>query len=309
MLFSDLFQKIRNDYDQSEITGLNDFQVFFKKYAESFDNKFKKNLTGDKAFIPDSNNIYFDSNRNLIYGFLIGGDTGIKKNVFTQDNPTETSKKIDVKEVTSLPFYFLLWMHPNSNHGLVMIQNYSNSSINSDFFSNLAFFFSNYQVSLDKANFVPKEKVDEFKKKSIVKEIAFIKRGMSKGAKRKFNPYLAEFDNLKLEIRLKNINEDQETFVKKFRTKAGKFFNLDLKELEMENPSDYDTIVYCEDENKKRASAYFTEELELFPIIELPVSIKKQGEDFPDLDKIHSYCLNELKKTRAELEIDVKDVD
>ena len=128
-LFKDFFKEKFGKEDESdgmEIRGL--YQSFIRSYMQSFNDKFCKNEDGTKAFVPQKDQINFSSDKHIIFGYIKGGDTGIDREIFDEERPDERESTMSKSKISALPFYFLLWTPFDSNHGILMMQNYSGAS-------------------------------------------------------------------------------------------------------------------------------------------------------------------------------------
>ena len=78
--------------DNPELDKKEIFKNFVKKYIASFNDQFVNDEDETKAFTYED--IKFDSGKNIIYGRIKGGLTGIEQDVYVRDSKEPTNKKI-----------------------------------------------------------------------------------------------------------------------------------------------------------------------------------------------------------------------
>lgn len=177
----------RNKIGEANSTELEDsyilaeiFKLFIAEIdmPEMFsDSTSRKCMTANQVDIEDSSvntNISFHSDRSIIEGKVEGGSYGRKRNkTSTLDKSIKTN--VDERDAITDDFYFLLYMPLESNKLVLMLQSYSDDSIDSvmkKFWLNFFSFESIFQKPIIK-RYVPNKIIEDFKKKSTVSSLSF----------------------------------------------------------------------------------------------------------------------------------------
>lgn len=271
------------------------FQTFVTDYIESFNDQFINDRDETKAFTYDD--IKFDSNKNIIYGKIKGGITGIEQDVYTRSSKKPTKKKIHKDEVSTLPYHFFIWLPYDSNRAYLMTQSYTSISINQVFLEHFATLFKSKKIRVTKAPSVSKKRLEEFYNNAYVYKISLFKRKLPREARNKFNEVFLEEENINMSLNFSG-----------FRFKANEFLNkwtkikTNLKDLAIQNEDDYDLTVYYENDDKKKASADLINPKLIMPSIFIPDSVKENGSDNPNFDRIISFCENELEEIKNDIQ-------
>jgi hypothetical protein len=162
VLFMDVFSEFIKALDTQEMFA---------------DEKSRKCMTANQADIGDDSvntNIIPHSRQFIIEGKVEGGTYGRKRNkTSTLDKRKKTG--VDEKDAITEDFYFLLYMPPESNTIILMLQAYSDDAIDSVMRKFCEKFFS-VKAAFQKPfiqRFVPKSIIDDFKKNSTVSSLSF----------------------------------------------------------------------------------------------------------------------------------------
>lgn len=141
----------------------NHILAFFQEMVQSFDKTFYLDKENTRALcFQNLEKFTISSERNTISGQFIGGNTGLQFNVYKNDNATEITHTVDPSEVTSLPFYFKIWLPKSFNTGVLIVQRYSTSTCLGLFKKLMEDFFSTFGYKLKFSKFMPQEKRNEF---------------------------------------------------------------------------------------------------------------------------------------------------
>lgn len=271
------------------------FQNFVKKYIASFNDQFVNDEDETKAFTYED--IKFDSGKNIIYGRIKGGLTGIEQDVYFRDSKEPTDKKIHKDEVSTLPYHFFIWLPYDSNMGFLMTQSYTSISINNVFLEHFATLFKSKKIRINKSPQVSKKRLEEFYNNSYVYRISLVKKKLPRDARKKFNQVFLEEDNVNMMLSFTG-----------FKFKAKEFFSkwssikTNLKDLAIENEDDYDLTVYYENDANKKASATMANPKLILPSIFIPDNVKESGSDNPNFDRTISFCETELEEIKKDIQ-------
>ncbi len=297
--------KIDEAFDQivkNESNKKEKFQKIVKTYIQSFDGQFAKSEDKTKSIIPLE--VDFNSGENIIHGSIKGGLTEIEREIYKGNDASKPIGKINKDDITTLPYYFLIWTPVDLDFGILMVQYYSSTSINSPFIHNLQSFFRKYSLTFRTFPYVPEKYKKEFIKGSHIKKIALINRKVQKDVRSKFNPLISEDEDFDIVLELRRLNKNPENFketIKKAVEKTKKIFKADLNVIGMNNEDDYEMRIYYENENGKKSYAKLTNNFDILPTIDLPNELKIKGKDAPDMKKIDEHCKNILKGLKTEI--------
>lgn len=271
------------------------FKNFVTNYIDSFNDQFINDKEVTKAFTYDR--INFDSKKNIIYGKIIGGLTGIEQDVYTRTSIEPTKKKIHKDEVSTLPYHFCIWLPYDSNKAYLMTQSYTSISINQVFLEHFASLFKSKQIKITKTPYVSKKRLEEFYNNAYVYRISLFKRKLPREARKKFNEVFLEEEKLKMSLNFTGFKFKAKSFLKKWT-----IIKTNLKDLGIQNEDDYDLTVYYENDENKKASADLSHPKLILPSIFIPESVKETGLDSPDFDKIIIFCEDELDEIKSDIQ-------
>lgn len=299
--FRDLF---RCKYNESLSTTDDEL---FRKYFEDFvngigndsfrkDTKHKKvlglvNETGNIPLLPKENT-YID-------GVIEGGKYGIRREYADTDNKQD-KKVIGENNAVLDRYYILLYTPLNSQFGFMLLQSYTEESVQDSFKDFVCSFFScnNMFYGMAIEPFVPKTIVDKYMKETSVRMFSFTTKTALSEILR--DDVRIKGQSFEVEIKIKPIDEKlhpntKETFhiIKAIGDKL--FDGKPLKEGKSK--------AYVEDSKKRKANYDIEKELNnIRPTIYLEdagiVSDEKTG--LPDFKQIQSYCLEVLQDVKKE---------
>lgn len=163
-----------------ELLFLDFFKVFISEAdkPEMFrDEKSKKSMTANQPKIDDSTippNILPLPGRHIIHGIVEGGRFGRKRKK-TNISDKAVKDEVQPNDAITEDFYFLIFLPPGSNRGILMIQSYSDETIDTvikDFWEKLMVvpeMFKKPKIE----RFTPKKIITDFKEKMEVSELSF----------------------------------------------------------------------------------------------------------------------------------------
>lgn len=291
--FKEVFDKISTKPEKHH-----KYEDFAKAYLQSFNGEFKssddsKSLALSKWGIKKE--------KDIIFGTVIGGLTDIEREIYIKNNSSKAKGMLGKDEIAALPYFFMLWIPPDSSIGILLFQYYSSSSLFGAFNDNLKEFFKkNFNLTFHTFPFVPEEYQTTFLKESIIKKIAILKKKVEKSARKKFSPLIAEEDEFSIRLEISNLNKDPGVFTKTIKRLAEKtkdLFKADLSDIGIHNnKDDFEMRIYYQNTvNGKKAYATLGSNMEILPTIDIENSYKEKGRDYADYEKIIEYCFNLLQ--------------
>lgn len=295
--FKDLFETYRISGEKlATINTL--FNRFYKDYLQSFNEEFKRDKEGTKAFSP-GDNIEKNAANSLIDGIFEGGLTGIEQ--YVQDQKRKKAKsKITKEDVAALPFYFLFWFPQDVDYGVIMIQSYGSSTINSLVKEHLKSLMKSKKFTFDEQFCISKEDKEEFFKHSVVEEISILNNYRTKKTSDNFSALLGNSETFQVEIRIKKINRNSEEFFKSLRKISKGITELiSINIPEAEKIGNSEPKAFYKGDNS-RSHAVISDHKNFIPSLILSDNLKEAGKETPDLILIREYCKNYLKTLQKE---------
>tara|TARA_Y100000815_G_C13323802_1_gene493352 strand:- start:718 stop:1692 length:975 start_codon:yes stop_codon:yes gene_type:complete len=273
------------------------YERFVGMIIDEFENKFWLNPEKNKGI--STRDIDFRPSKSVIEGIINGGNTGYGHQIYNILNNEETVGEISEDQLASLPYYFKMWTPPNSQVGVLMVQSYSIGSINSLLLDFIKTIFSKYGATFKRVIHIPKELRDSYIKRSSVKKVTFTSTIDNPDSRKKFNRAFEDSDGLKVTISVQGLKKRSiKGFLKKFNKTNP--IGIDLKELGMEDPEDYTTKLYYEDQDGRKAHAKIQDKYLIRPTIVLPIEIMNENKT-PNLDLIVPYTDSLLDKVKVEI--------
>ena len=275
------------------------------KFLNSFSDKFVLNYNKTKGIaIRQINTI---PTMNIIDGMMIGGLTGIEQEVYKTSSSEEKQDTITEDEVTALPYYFKIWMPYDSSVGVVMVQSYTETGVVSLVMDKIKHFIRSYNFSVLPNKFVDKEYKEHFKKSSTVDKLILTKTHLSSEARGALNQMFANFEGLKVEIKLSGFNVTIDEFWQQVDTE--KPLDIDLSDFEMGERENYDVIATYKDISGKQSQARLSKNLDITPTIILDSALKEQGKEYPNYEKIQTHTNTILTKVKQEIGYEANEVE
>lgn len=297
VMFSDFFETFRNVYDK-KVTQNTLFNRFYKYYLESFNEEFVKDKDGTKAYSPGDSIVRNPANC-LIDGIFEGGLTGIEQSV--QDQRRKKAKsKITKDDVAALPFYFLLWFPSDVNYGVIMIQSYGSSTINSLVIKHMKKVFKSKGFTFDEQMCITEKDKDDFLKHSVVQELSFLSTFESKDTGGDFSALMGGSETFQVEVRIKKINTNTTSFLNNIgnlQRKITEYVKIKVNGAKKIGASEPKAFYKGE---KTRSHALINDHRDFIPSLVLNNDIKETGKETPDLDKIRKFSKAYLKEIQEE---------
>ncbi len=165
---------------QNSVLFMDVFRAFISKLdtPEMYkDEKNKKTMTANQPNIEDGDvepNIIPDSGRFIIHGVVEGGNYGQKK------KRTDTRNKADKSEVNTNhaitdDFYFLIYLPPGSTKSILMIQSFTDETIDSvvkRFWEDFLQFPTKFDSPRIK-KYIPPAIIDDFKQNTMITKLGY----------------------------------------------------------------------------------------------------------------------------------------
>src|SRR5690554_4481478 len=273
------------------------YQRFVGMILDEFEDKFWLNKDKNKGISTED--IDYRAGKSIIEGIINGGNTGYGHQIYNILNNKKSVGEISEDQLASLPYYFKMWTPPDSQVGIIMIQSYSIGSINSILLDFIKQIFAKYGATFRRVIHIPTELRESYIERGSVKKVTFTSTIENSSSRKKFNRAFEDSDGLKITISVEGLKKRS---IRGFLKKFGKSnpIGIDLKELGMEEPADYVTKLYYEDEEGRRAHAKIQDKFEIKPTIVLPPEVVNENKT-PNLEKIKSFTDKLLEKVKEEI--------
>ena len=295
-VFKDFFEKAFLSVEKEEA-----YKQFVSKFLALFNDEFMLNADNTKAISATSESRFsISTEKNIIDCEVLGGNTGIEQKLYRRKNSKKVEGKILNDNVAALPFYVKIWTPLDHSTGILMIQSYSNHTVSNMVKIFLTKHFQEFDFSILVTPYVPIELKEEYKKNSSVYKVAFVKESLSKDKRKLINPLFANFEELKIRIEVSGFTEKVEEFWAKF-TNTEKIISSNLEDFDIKENDDYKTVAFYRDEKGNKARTSIEKQIELKPTIFLDDSLKQQGSDIFDFDKIKTHTDGLLENIKKEI--------
>ena len=295
--FQELLDKIGQNKDKAYHQFITDFRnLFGGKFTP--DSKKTKSITS-----PKKGNNKFSSQSNTIDCDILGGDIGTVQTIYNQDNADKPVGKITEKQIASLPFYLKLWTPYDHNSRILMVQSYTGYTVTALVKMKLKELFKKYGYTLIITPFIPEIVKKEYLKNSKVYELAIINNKISRGKRELLNPIFAEFDKLKIEIRITGFKKDVNNFwdiFKKKKNKKNKLIGANLDDLDIDENNGCEIKAYYKDKQGHRANVNMRDLTKVSPTIFLPDEMKEENNHF-NFEEIKKYIDGMLEQIKDEI--------
>jgi hypothetical protein len=304
--FRDLFKAKYN------LSSANDDTVF-KTYFQNFLNElgkdeFRKDTKAKKvlgAYKSGNGNMNYSISpriqENIIEGIIDGGKYGILRE-YANINDKENKQKLDETNAVLDKFYILLNTPLNSQYGFLLIQSYTEETIQEAFKDFIKPFFSYADLFFNMViePFVPEKFVDKFEKEARIRLFSYSTiLGIGDETLRNNDVKIGE-DTFEVTIQIKpksKVKADQNT-INTLLSKLGvkKFENKPLNDLKKQ--------VYIESGAKNR-KAHFDVEKEI-KNIKPTIFLEDEGIEIddktsmPNFEQIKDFCSTLLDDVKAE---------
>ena len=298
VLFPDFARTISPAIDRNSL-----LPVIFQAMVTFFDSRFKVNVEGTKAVsITSDLQPRIASLNYTIDGLFKGGDTGIGRTVYNQQNATQPGNRIQRTDVPANNYFYKLWMPYDSEDGILMVQSYTDMGCTATFRDQIEAFFISKGFKPQWNSMIPSGFIDQYLSRSFINEIKIVYQTEEREAEGIFS----SMRQVKKESRLKNLSIPLRGLLQldNYRER--------LQEQIIETV-DYDpehdlAKVFYEDENGKKASATINDLESIFPNIILPDELKNAETDEPILDATARFTDGLLEQIKTDIGYNVEPI-
>lgn len=289
------FREFANFLDPN--VGRNNFlHILFQNIVTFFGSQFKVNDEGTKAVsITSDPQPTFASQNYVINGMFKGGDTGIGRTIYSQQDAIQPGTIISNTDVPVNNYYYKLWLPYDNDDGVLMVQSYTDMGCTATFRDQIEQFFISKGFRPRWNTMIPSGIIDQYLNRSFIDEIKIVYAAEQRAERGIF----ASMSNTKKEVRLKNLRIP---FAGLFRLnnyqQALKDKIMDFVDYNQERDM---AKVFYTDENGKRASASINNIEQVLPNIILPDELKNQNTEEPVLAEISQHTDGILEQIKRQM--------
>ena len=298
VLFPDFVRTWQLNVDRNSFLPL-----IFQAMVTFFDSRFKVNVEGTKAVsITEDPQPRIALLSYTIDGLFKGGDTGIGRTIYDQQNATQPGTRIQRTDVPVNNYYYKLWMPYDGEDGILMIQSYTDMGCTATFRDQIEAFFISKGFKPKWNNMIPSSFIDQYLSRSFINEIKIV-----------YQTEARDVDGIFSSMR----QARKESWLKTLSIPLRRLLQLDnyeeqLQEQIMEtvdyNPERDLAKVFYEDENGKKASASINDLESIFPNIILPDELKNADTDEPDLEATAQFTDGLLEQIKTDIGYNVNPI-
>lgn len=280
-----------------EINKENYMSVFLENFINGFNSSFKPNKNNTQAMSITTDQFKgHDSKDNTVWGIFKGGATGIEYDIYQSNNATIPTSKVAGDSVTSLYYFYKIWIPIDSNVGILMVQSYTNTGCCTLFKEQLGSYFISKGYKAEWSKCIPDEYIEKFLKDGYISEIQVIHR--KRDSNKPLNPVFNPFTNAKRRSIFNRFKIPFKSFISVKNYKSVLKSQIKAIDTDYDEHQDKVKLFYTDSEGKK-ANATLANIDSILPTITLDDSLKEKNSQLPKWDDLHEYTkgmLNDIKK-------------
>lgn len=273
-------------------------EVLLTDFINGFNASFKSNKDNTKA-VSITTDLFHGVSKTeyTAWGVFKGGSTGINREIYKSDNATTLKGTIDDDNVTSLLYFYKLWLPQDSNVGILMVQSYTSMGCTALFKEQLEDYFisKGYKPYWNKC--VPKSYIEKYLKDGYINEIRVVhsKRDYKKPLDPIFGPF---------------IKATKKTIFNKFNIPLGDFLSMlnyknvlisQIQAVDAEYDKSADMIKLFYTNNGKKAHASLANIEDILPVITLDDSLKDEKTQQPVWEDLHKFTKGILDNLKLQI--------
>ncbi len=302
LMMRDLLKEFLQDGERLSQSKRNCLARFHSSFRNAYSNEFQINDLETKGIAFNQADVTkVSATNNTVTGIFKGGGTGIERMAHERNN-TNDGDSIDRYKVSTLPCYYKLWIPPNSNFGIAVIQSYGSDDLGGFFMKILGSYLSSIQFKIfESRRFLPQQMIEEYRTNSRICSLTLSKAVISRQKRAEINPLLEERDSTKISISLSGFGMgfSWNEFTESMAGRGTSFFGVDLSNLGMND--DNELVVEYEYQGVKAKGKYSTS-FNIVPslIINDQVDVNI-GNNHPVFNSVDDYCTNLLEDLKVEI--------
>ncbi len=288
-----LFQEFVNSLSLKEDDKY--MEVLLSNFINNFNESFKTNMNNTQA-VSITTDLYhrYRASKYTACGVFKGGTTGISREIYNFDNAADVKGTINNDNVTSLLYFYKLWLPRDSNVGILMVQSYTSIGCTALFKKQLENYFISKEYKPDWYKCIPKSYIEKYLKNGELNEIQVLHsvKDDSKPLEPIFGPF---------------VKASKKSVFSKFSISLGKLLSIvdykkvlasQIKAIDTNYDESKDQVKLFFSYNGRNANSSLADIEKILPNITLEDSLKDEKTQLPiwkDLDEFTDVLLEELK--------------
>lgn len=283
----------------------NYMRVLLNDFIDGFNASFKSNKNCTQAVSITTDLFHrFDATNYTVWGVFKGGPTGINREIYKSDNATKVKGTIDDDNVTSLLYFYKLWLPQDSNIGILMVQSYTSTGCTVLFKQQLENYFINKGYKPYWSKWVPKSYIEEYLKNGYLNEIQVLHTKKDKN--KPLNPIFEPFQKATRKSIFSNFNI---SLAKLLLTRNYKnILKSQIKSVDIGYDEYNDKVKLFYTNNGKSAHATLADIENILPVITLEDSLKDEKTQLPIWGELHKFTNDMLKNIQLEMNYTPKEI-
>ena len=269
-------------------------KVLVQNFVNEFNASFAVNDERTKALSLNSD-YKTNSSKYTAWGTFKGGETGISRDIYDNDNSMNAMSQIKENNVAALQFFYKIWIPRDSNVGVLMLQSYTTLGCTSLFKQKFEEYIirQNYKIHWSKC--IPENYIKEYFKRGYINKIQIVhhKKASDTLSQPTFMPvcqakketYLTKLRILLAELLLKH--------------NYAELLKSDISSIDLNFNKEKDVVTLFYELDGKRAHSTLSDIENMLPIIKLDEELKDPTTQLPKWDELHIYTdgiLEQIKK-------------
>lgn len=168
--FNDFINSLTREKENDEL-----MKFFLEDFINGFNASFKSNKSDTQAMSITTDSIRrFNSKKYIVWGVFKGGQKGINREIYQSNDAKNIKDTIQENDVTSLYYFYKIWLPRDSNIGILMIQSYTSLGCSALFKEQLGNYFISKGYKPNWNKFVPKEYIRKYLVNGYLNELQIV---------------------------------------------------------------------------------------------------------------------------------------
>lgn len=289
------FEEFVGSFISEETQGKPYMEAFLYGFMKEFNDSFVANETNTKAIsVTEDLPRGFSSQKFTAWGMYKGGTTGISRDVYKNSNANDITGKLQEDNVTSLCYFYKLWIPQDSNIGFVMLQSYTSQGCTALFKERFEKYAESCGYKVFWQKFMPNSYIQQFLASAFIKEIKVqhVKKEIHGLQTPTFS--LKEAKSVTVLNKLK-IPLQQILSVLDYKQELKKSIQV----VDMNYVPDEDNVQLIYERNGRTVHASIVNMEDILPAFILDDRLKEPNSQTPDFDAMNAFTddiLEEIKK-------------
>lgn len=260
---------------------------FIVGFVNNYNNIFRANKGNSQAVsITENEERHYNSKDYTVWGVFKGGPKGMEFEVYNEKDASEPTNMIGSDNVTSLYYFYKIWIPIDSNVGILIVQSYTNTGCTSLFKDNLQDYFISKGYKASWAKCIPSKYIEKYLKDGYINKIQVLHR--RKDDSRIYDPIFSPFKKARYSTSFTNFRIPFEQLIRLPNYKSVLKSQIAAIDTNYDEESDKVKIFY-KDANGKGASAKLANIESILPTITLDDSLKDSVTHVPKWDDMHKF--------------------